>query len=86
VLKHILLSLTFTAAFGAAGFCLSDNAEARRWRWGRPYVRYYYAPPAFYGYGVPYRTYYRGYYATPPYYHYYRLVPRVGVIVRPWWW
>jgi hypothetical protein len=89
--KRIMLTLTFAAAFGVAGLCLADNADARWGRWYRPYASYYYGPPVNYGYGVPYRTYYRGYYAPAPYYHsyygdpvyYYR--PRVAVRVRPWW-
>ena len=43
--KHIMLTLTFAAAFGAAGLCLTDKAEAR-WGWNRPYVSYYYGPRA----------------------------------------
>ncbi len=76
--KRILLSLTFVAAFGAAGFCLTDSAQA--WRggyYGRPYygprVAYYGAPV------VPYRAYYGPrvvrpypvYYAPPAYPVYY---------------
>jgi hypothetical protein len=92
--KRIMLALSFVAALGAAGLCLTDKAEARWWYGGRPYVSYYYGPRAYYGYGVPYRTYYRGYYAPRSYYYdpyaygdysYYRPVPRVAVRVGPWW-
>jgi hypothetical protein len=95
VLKRIMLTLTFAAAFGAAGLCLTDKAEAWRGRWNRPYVSsYYYGPRAYYGYGVPYRTNYDGYYAPQSYYYsyyddpgyyYYRPVPRVAVRVGPMW-
>jgi hypothetical protein len=85
--KRILLALTFATAFGAAGLCLTDNADARGWRWGRPYASYYYGPPAYYTYGAPYRAYYPGYVVRRPYYYsygypgyYYRpIVPRVAV-------
>ena len=95
--KRIMLTLTFAAAFGAAGLSLTDKADARWWRGNRPYVSYYYGPRANYGYDVPYRTsYYRGYgyYAPRPYYYayysdpgyyYYRPVPRVAVRVGPMW-
>ena len=94
--KRIMLTLTFAAAFGAAGLSLTDKAEAR-WGWNRPYASYYYGPRAYYGYDVPYRTsYYRGsgYYAARPYYnayygdpgyYYSRPVPRVAVRVGPMW-
>jgi hypothetical protein len=94
VFKRIMLTLTFVAAFGAAGLSLTDNAEARRWGWGRPYVSsYYYGPRSYYYSGYrPYRTYYRSYYAPRPYYYdpyyapyYYRPAPRVAVRVGPWW-
>jgi hypothetical protein len=94
VFKRIMLTLTFAAAFGAAGLYLTDKAEARSWRWNRPYVSYYYGPRAYYGYDVPYRTSYRAYYAPRPYYYsyyddpgyyYYRPVPRVAVRVGPMW-
>ena len=100
VFKRIMFTLTFAAAFGAAGLFLTDKAEAR-WGWNRPYVSYYYGPRTFYGYDVPYRTtYYRGYgyapryYVSQPYYsayyddpgyYYYRPVPRVAVRVGPYW-
>jgi hypothetical protein len=95
VLKRIMLTLSFAAAFGAAGLCLTDKAEAR-WGWNRPYASYYYGPRAYYGYDVPYRTsYYRGYgyYAPQPYNYsyyddpgyYYRPAPRVAVRVGPFW-
>ena len=94
--KRIMLTLTFAAAFGAAGLCLTDKADARWSRWNRPYVSYYYGPRVYYGYGVPYRTsYYRGYAIGPrpyyysyygdPGYYYYRPVPRVAVRVGPMW-
>jgi hypothetical protein len=69
--KRIALTLTFVAAFAAAG--LSFNTPAQAWRyWGSPYSSYYYGPPRVYGgYYAPYRTYYyggpmvtRGYYST----------------------
>jgi hypothetical protein len=58
--KRIALTLTFVAAFAAAG--LSFNTPAQAWRyWGGPYASYYYGPPrAAYGYYAPYRTYYYG--------------------------
>ena len=70
--KRIMLTLTFAAAFGAAGLSLTHKAEAR-WGWNRPYVSYYYGPRVSYGYDVPYRTsYYRGYgYGPRPYYNAY---------------
>lgn len=95
--KRIMLTLSFVAAFGAAGLCLTDNAEARWWRWNRPYVSYYYGPRAYYGYRVPYQTYYDGYDSSQPYYnsyygyygdpgyYYYRPAPRVSVRVGPYW-
>jgi hypothetical protein len=92
--KRIMLTLSFAAAFGAAGLCLTDKAEARWWRWNRPYVSYYYGQRADYGYDVPYRrSYYRGYYAPRSYDnayygdsgYYYRPVPRVAVRVGPVW-
>jgi hypothetical protein len=92
--KRIMLTLSFVAAFSAAGLCLTNQAEARWYRWGRPYVSYYYAPRPYYGYDTPYRTYYRGYYAPRSYYYnpyaygnynYYRPVPRVAVQVGPLW-
>ncbi len=88
--KRTVLALSFAAAFGAGGLCLTDEAEARWSRWNRPYVSYYYAPRAYYGYNVPYRTSYRGYYAPRPYYndpgyYYYRPAPRVAVQVGPFW-
>jgi hypothetical protein len=97
MLKRIILTLTFAAAFGAAGLCMTNNSDAQGWRWNRPYASYYYAPRAYYGYGVPYRTYYRGYdyyyaprsynyysyYDSPGYYYY---QPRVAVQVGPGWW
>ena len=91
--KRIMLTLTFAAAFGATGLCLTDKAEAR-WGWNRPYVSYYYGARPLYGYDVPYRAAYRGYYAPRPYYnayysdpgyYYYRPVPRVAVQVGPMW-
>jgi hypothetical protein len=94
VFKRIMLSLTFAAALGAAGLCLTDQAQAQRWRWGRPYASYYYGPRVVYGYGVPYRTYYRAYsaprayyypYYGDPGYYYYRPGPRVAIRVGPWW-
>jgi len=95
MLKRIMLTLSFAAAFGAAGLCLTDKADARSWGWNRPYVSYYYGPRAYYGYDVPYRTsYYRnyGYYGPRPYYNayyndpgYYRPAPRVAVRVGPMW-
>jgi len=96
MLKRIMLTLSFAAAFGAAGLCLTDKVEAR-WGWNRPYVSSPYGPSAYYGYDVPYRnSYYRehGYYAARPYYnayysdpgyYYYRPVPRVAVRVGPIW-
>jgi hypothetical protein len=96
VFKRIMLTLTFAAAFGAAGLFLTDKADAR-WGWNRPYVSYYYGPRVYYGYDVPYRTsYYRGYgyyaprsyyntYYSDPGYYYYRPVPRVAVQVGPIW-
>src|SRR5438128_801630 len=69
VFKRIVLTLSFVAVLGAAGFCLTDKAEARRWRWDRLYVSYSYGPRAYYGHDVPYPTYYRGYYAPGPYYY-----------------
>lgn len=95
--KRIMLILSFAAAFGAAGLCMTDRADARRWRWNRPYAStYYYGPSGYYGYDVPYRTYYRGYgyYAPRSYYstyygdsgyYYYRPAPRVAVQVGPMW-
>lgn len=92
--KRIMLTLSFVAAFSVAGLCLTNQAEARWYRWGRPYVSYYYAPRPYYGYDTPYRTYYRGYYAPRAYYYdpyaygnynYYRPVPRVAVQVGPLW-
>lgn len=67
--KRIMLTLTFVAAFSAAGAGLTNIAEA--WRgWGRPH-RAYYAPRAYYGNYVPYRAYYRPYYAPRLYRPYY---------------
>jgi hypothetical protein len=94
--KRIMLTLSFAAAFGAAGLCLTDKADARWGRWNGPYSSYYYGPRAYYGYGygVPYRSYYRGYYPPRAYnysyygdpgYDYYRPVPRVAVQVGPIW-
>ena len=80
--KRIMLTLTFAAAFGAAGLSLTDKADAHR-GWYRPYAAYY-GPPAYY---TPYRAYYGGYYAPRAYYSYgypgyfYRSVPRVAVRV-----
>jgi hypothetical protein len=95
VFKRIMLTLTFAAALGAAGLCLTDKAAARWWGWDRPYVSNYYEGPYYgYGYDVPYRTYNGGYYAPRPYYntyygdpgyYYYRPVPRVAVRVEPMW-
>jgi hypothetical protein len=101
MLKRIMLTLTFAAAFGAAGLSLTDNANARWWRWNRPYASSYYGYGVpyrsyYYGYGVPYRSYYRGYdyYAPGSYYstyygypnYYYYGRPRVAVRVGgPWW-
>jgi hypothetical protein len=93
VLKRIMLTLTFAAAFGAAGLALTDKADARWWRWNRPYASYYYGTRAYYGYGVPYRSYYGGYgYYTPRSYNYsyygdpdYYYRPRVAVRVGPMW-
>ena len=80
--KRIALTLTFVAAFAAAG--LSFNTPAQAWRyWGSPYSSYYYGPPRAYGggYYAPYRTYYYGgpmvsrgyysanYYGPSPYYY-----------------
>jgi hypothetical protein len=101
VFKRIMLTLTFAAAFGAAGLCLTDNVEARRWR-GASYYSYYYGPygaRVYDNYGGPYRTYYRGYYGaySSSYYDYpysyygypsyydYRPEPRVSVQVGPVW-
>ena len=96
MLKRILLTLTFVAAFSATSLSLTDNAEARWRRWGRPYSSYYYGPRAYdYGYYAPYRTYYRStyvprsyyydsYYGYPDYY-YYAPGPRVSVGVGRWW-
>jgi len=93
VLKRIMLTLTFAAAFGAAGLSLTDKADARWWRGNRPYASYYYGPRAYYGYGVPYRSYYGGYgYYAPRSYNYsyygdpdYSYRPRVAVRVGPMW-
>jgi len=69
--KRIALALAFVTAFGAASLATPQTAEARRgwYRWGRPHVSYYYAPPRYryYTYRRPYRTYYRSYY-RPRYY------------------
>ena len=89
MLKRIMLTLTFVAAFSAAGAGLTNTAEA--WRgWGRPY-RAYYAPAhitATTRRTVPtiaritrrrvYRPYYTNYYAYPDYYYY---GPPAGVSV-----
>jgi len=84
--KKIALTLTFVAAFFAAG--LSFNAPAQAWRyWGSPYASYYYGPPrAYYGYYAPYRTYYyggpvvyRNYYSGPVYPAPYYYSPGVSV-------
>jgi len=97
--KRIMLTLTFAAALGTAGLCLTDNANARwgrGWGWGgRPYVSSYYGPSYYYSGYRPYRAYYRNYYAATPYYYnsyyygspdyYYQPVPRVAVRVGPWW-
>ena len=99
--KRIILTLTFAAAFGAAGLSLADKADAQ-WGWNRSYVSYYYGPRVYYGYDVPYRTsYYSGYdgyyaprYIAPRRYYnayygdpgyYYRPLPRVAVRVGPYW-
>jgi hypothetical protein len=69
--KRMFLMLTFVAAFGLAGFCVADNADARRWLWrGRPYAAYYHSAPPVYYY-PPYRGYYRSYYYGPRYYQSY---------------
>ena len=77
--KRIALTLTFVAAFAAAGLSFNSTAEAWRY-WGSPYASYYYGPPRVYsGYYAPYRTYYYGgpmvyrsynygYYPAPYYY------------------
>jgi hypothetical protein len=99
VFKRIMLTLSFVAAFSAAGLCLTEHAGARWWRSNEPYVSYYHGPSAYYGYDVPYRRYDRGYYYAPrPYYdgyydsyygnsdyYYYRPEPRVSVRVGPVW-
>src|SRR6476619_6883636 len=95
--KRIMLTLTFAAAFGAAGLSLLNNAGAQWYGWSRPYTSYYYAPRS-YVYSAPYRpyynTYYDGYYGTRPYYsayygdpgyYYYQPAPRVAVQVGPYW-
>jgi hypothetical protein len=96
--KRIMLTLSFAAAFGAAGLCLTDKTEAQWRRWNQPYTSYYYGTPAYYGYGVPYQPYYGGYYAPRPYYntyyntyysdpgyYYYQPAPRVVVQPGPMW-
>jgi hypothetical protein len=90
MLRQVLLSLTFLAAFTTFGVGVTDSAEAwGRWGWRRPYVSYDYGPPRAYYYDayVPYRAYYgprfyrpyygRYYYAGPGYYY----GPRAGVSV-----
>jgi hypothetical protein len=93
MIKRILLTLTFIAAFSAAGIGLSNKAQAWRGYYGRPYGAYY-APRAVY-YGpavVPYRAYYGPqvvqpyypvYYAPPAYPVYYNnyYAPPAGVSV-----
>jgi hypothetical protein len=65
MLKRIMLTLTFAAAFGSAGLILADKAAAQ-WRWSSPYTTYYYGAPA-YDYAAPYG--YRSYYAPQTYYY-----------------
>jgi hypothetical protein len=86
VFKRSMLILAFVATFGAASLCLTDNADARRWGWNRPYATYY-GPRAY----VPVRPFYGGYYAPAPNVYgypgyYYRPGPRIAVRVGPWWW
>ena len=72
MLKRILLTLTFIAAFATIGIVPARSADAWSY-WGRPYAaRYYYGPPPYYSGYAPYRTYYRTYYAPPVYDPYYR--------------
>ena len=92
MLKRIILTLTFAAALGSAGLCLTDNADARWGRAHRAAVWSYYAPPAHYGHNIPYRMFFRGVNSPPPYYYYteprsysYRPGPQVSVrIGRSW--
>lgn len=63
--KRILLTLTFLAAFAAAGFVPASPANAWRGYYGRPYGAYYGGPRIYRGY-APYRANYAPYYA--PYY------------------
>ena len=62
--KRILLTLTFLAAFAAAGFVPASPANAWRGYYGRPYGGYYGGPRVYGGYGyAPYRAYDSPYYA-----------------------
>jgi hypothetical protein len=90
MLKRILLTLTFAAAVGAAGFCLTDRAEAQWGRWN-PNPTFYAVPGV--PYVMPYRTYRRRYLAPQrivvpvygdPGYYYYGPPPGVAVQVAPW--
>jgi hypothetical protein len=95
MLKRLLLSLTFLAAFTTAGVGITNSAEAWRGWGGRPYMSYYYGPPRTYYYNsyMPYRAYYgprvyrpysyypRYYYYGEPGYDYYYYGARPGVRV-----
>jgi hypothetical protein len=74
--KRFMLALAFAAAFSLVGFSLSNEAQAWRGYYGRPYRAYYAPAPVYYAPTVvPYRAYYpaavvRPYYPAPVYYSY----------------